>query len=177
MFRRLDQISVRQVLLTGIGLVAILLAIGLATRENVADKPYLTIAGSGFIFNYRVADAYYGFTAIVEKPVRNYSRIEASFEDPAGGPPFLVSAKLTPRSKRYGLRSPPLSGIEKDKPYRVTVRLVQNGDGAVLFEDAFTVASQISGAVVPPAPLTIGPGYARNPDLPDGWKAPAAGRD
>lgn len=177
MLNRLDQISVRQVLLASIGLVAILFAIGLATRENVADKPYLTIAGSGFIFNYRVADAYYGFTAIVEKPVRNYSRIEASFEDPAGGPPFLVSTKLTPRSKRYGLRSPPLSGIEKDKPYHVTVRLVQNGDGAVLFEDAFTVASQMSDAVMPPAPLTIGPGYTRNPDLPDGWKAPTAGRD
>ncbi|MEF2549709.1 hypothetical protein VQ045_21705 [Aurantimonas sp. E1-2-R+4] len=96
-----------------------------------------------------------------------------SFEDPAGGPPFLVSTKLTPRSKRYGLRSPPLSGIEKDKPYRVTVRLVQNGDGAVLFEDAFTVASQMSDAVMPPAPLTIGPGYTRNPDLPDGWKPPS----
>ncbi|MEF2546934.1 hypothetical protein VQ045_07170 [Aurantimonas sp. E1-2-R+4] len=79
MLNRLDKISVRQVLLACIGLVVILLAIGLATRENVADKPYLTIAGSGFIFNYRVADAYYGFTAIVEKPVRNYSRIDASY--------------------------------------------------------------------------------------------------
>ncbi len=62
MLHSLDRISVRQVLLASIGLVAILLAIGLATRENVADKPYLTIAGSSFIFNYRVADACYGFT-------------------------------------------------------------------------------------------------------------------
>jgi hypothetical protein len=29
----------------------------------------------------------------------------------------------------------------------------------------------MSDAVMPPAPLTVGPGYTRNPDLPDGWKA------
>ena len=49
---------------------------------------------------------------------------------------------------------------------------MQNGDGAVLFEDSFTVTSQISDLVMPPAPLTVGPGYARNPHLPDAWKPP-----
>ncbi|MBP0614352.1 hypothetical protein [Jiella mangrovi] len=157
-----------------LSLALVLFGIGLLSRENMADKPYLRIAGSGFIFNYRVADAYYGFTALVQRPVRNYSRIEASFEDPAGGPPHLVSAKLTARTNRYGLRSPPLRSIEADHPYHVSVRLVQNGDGAVLFTDEFTVTSQISDRVVPPEPLTIGPGYTRNPRLPNGWVAPAA---
>jgi len=156
------------------GLAVILFVIGLMFREDVGKKPYLKIAGAGFIFNYRVSDAYYGFTAIVQKPVRNYSVIEAEFEDPAGGPPHRVRAKLTPRSKRYALRSPPLRGIEAKRPYRVSVRLVQNGDKAVLFERDFTVASQISDRVVPPQPLTVGPGYHRNQDLPRGWKAPSA---
>ncbi|MEX6505754.1 hypothetical protein [Jiella sp. M17.18] len=157
------------------GLAVVLFAIGFAMRERVADKPYLRIAGASFIFNYRVSDAYYGFTAEVEKPVRNFSTIEADFEDPAGGPPFHVATTLGPRTTRYGLRSPSLQGIDKNKPYRVTVRLIQNGDGAVLFSRTFTVTSDLSQAVLPPAPLTVGPGYARNPDLPNGWTSPEAG--
>lgn len=174
MLHRLRHLRFKHLLIGLVSLAAGLFAIGFLTREDVAEKPYLKIAGSGFIFNYRVADAYYGFTALVQKPVKNYSIIEARFEDPAGGPPHVVTSKLTPRSSRYGLRSPPLRGIEAGRPYRVSVRLVQNGDGAILFADAFTVTSQISDRIVPPAPLTIGPGYARNPRLPDGWTAPAS---
>ncbi|MCE7026743.1 hypothetical protein [Jiella avicenniae] len=173
---RLRDVSFKNVVFGLVSLAGVLFAVGLLTREEVADKPYLKIAGSGFIFNYRVADAYYGFTALVQKPVKNYSRIEARFEDPSGGPPHVVTRKLTPRSKRYGLRSPPLRGIEAQRPYHVSVRLIQNGDGTVLFDDEFTVTSQISDGVVPLQPLTIGPGYARNPELPDGWAAPASDR-
>ena len=174
MFARLDKLGTQGVVTATVGLVAILLAIGWVTRETDADRPYLTIAGSSFIFNYREAEAFYGFTAVVQRPVKSYSRIEAVFEDPGGGPPIPVSVKLTARTTRYGLRTPPLRGIVKGRPYRVDVRLVQNGDGAVLFEDSFTVTSQMSDAVMPPAPLTVGPGYTRNPDLPDGWKASQA---
>ncbi|MBO0906391.1 hypothetical protein [Jiella sonneratiae] len=170
----LRRISFSHVVVGSVSLAAALFLVGLLTREDVAEKPYLRIAGSGFIFNYRVADAYYGFTALVQKPVKAYSTIEASFEDPAGGPAHVVTARLTPRTSRYGLRSPPLRGIEADRPYHVSVRLLQNGDGALLFADDFTVTSQISDRIVPPEPLTIGPGYTRNPRLPNGWTAPAA---
>ncbi len=155
-------------------LAAGLFAVGFLTREDISEQPYLKIAGSGFIFNYRVADAYYGFTALVQKPVKNYSTIEARFEDPSGGPPYVVTQRMRPRSHRYGLRSPPLRGIEAGRPYHVSVRLLQNGDGAVLFHDDFTVVSRMSDRIVPPEPLTIGPGYTRNPRLPHGWTAPAS---
>ncbi|NDW07746.1 hypothetical protein [Jiella pacifica] len=173
---RLRDVSFKHVVVGLVSLAGALLAIGLITRKDVAEKPYLRIAGAGFIFNYRVADAYYGFTALVQKPVKTYSMIEARFEDPAGGPPHRVTQKLTPRASRYGLRSPPLRGIEAERPYHVSVRLIQNGDGAILFEDEFTVTSQISDRIVPPQPLTIGPGYRRNPNLPNGWTAPASDR-
>ena len=169
-----NRISARHVTVGLVLLGLLLFGVGLLTRENIADKPYLKIAGSGFIFNYRVADAYYGFTALVQKPVKNYSLIEAEFEDPGGGPPHVVTAKLTPRSSRYGLRSPPVRGIEAHRPYRVSVRLIQNGDGAVLYRDEFTITSQMSDRIVPPEPLTVGPGYTRNPQLPGGWTAPSA---
>lgn len=172
MFAKLDRIRFHHVVWSGIGLVAVLMSIGLATREDMASKPYLKVAGSGFIFNYRVADAFYGFTAVVQRPVKAFSQIEATFENPAGGPPIAVSQVVTPRTDRYAIRTPPLRGIEKDRPYLVTVRLVQNGDRQVLFDDNFTVASQMSDAVMPPEPLTIGPGYTRNPDLPKEWQVP-----
>ena len=160
-----QKIRPRTIALSG---AAFLLALGVAAwavRVPPGETPYLRIAGAGFMFNYRVADAYYGFTALVMKPVKNSSVIEASFEDPAGGPPFVITAKLWPKTRQYGLRSPPLTGIEKDRPYQVTVRLLQQGDGAVLFEDAFTVKSSLSSAVMPSTPLTIGPGYTKNPNV------------
>ena len=147
---------------------AFLVALGLAAwavRVPPGETPYLKIAGAGFMMNYRIADATYGFTAMVMKPVKNSSVIEATFEDPAGGPPIVIKAKLWPKTRQYGLQTPPLQGIEKDKPYHVHVRLLQQGDGAVLFEDEFTVVSSLSSAVMPSAPLTIGPGYTRNPNV------------
>jgi hypothetical protein len=149
------------------GLLVVLLAIGLAMREPVGDKPYLRIAGASFIFNYRVAEVFYGFTAEVQRPVRNLSLLEAVFEDPGGGAPIRVTERLNPRTKRYSLRTPPVRGVEKDRPYKVVVRLIQNGDDAILFEEEFTVRSQMADDVVPDRPLTVGPGYMRNPALDD----------
>ena len=150
-------------------LIALLVAVGLATRTPPGHTPYLSIAGSGFMFNYRIGEVSYGFTAIVNKPVRKYSRIEAVFEDPAGGAPLKTVETLTPRSTRYSVQSPPVRGVRKAMPYHVSVKLVQNLDGVILFEDRFTIASQMSDEVVPPAPLTIGPGYTRNLLYPKGW--------
>ncbi|KQT82527.1 hypothetical protein [Aurantimonas sp. Leaf443] len=157
-----------------LALLAVLLGIGLSTREAPGDKPYMVVAGSGFMFNYRIAEATYGFTAELQRPVKAFSRIVAQFEDPAGGPPIVVAQTLYPRTTRYGIQTPPVTGVERGKPYRVSVRLLQNGDDAVLFEKEFTVASQLPSTVIPPAPLTIGPGYRRNPALPDGWKGTGA---
>jgi hypothetical protein len=155
----------RTLALCGVTLVLSLVAAAWAVRVPPGETPYLRIAGAGFMFNYRIADAYYGFTAQVMKPVKNASVIEARFEDPAGGRPIVATEKLWPKTRQYDLRTPPLHGIEKDRPYHVTVRLLQQGDGAVLFEDAFTVTSSLSSAVMPSAPLTIGPGYTKNPDV------------
>lgn len=170
MDRFLKQVTLVRVLSASAVLLAVLVGIGLIFREDVAAKPYLKIAGSGFMFNYRVADAYYGISAVVQKPVPTGSLIEARFEDPAGGPPIEVSERVTAQNTHYGLRTPPLRGIEKDKPYRVDVKLVQVTDGAILYDGSVSVKSQMSDAVMPPAPLTIGPGYMKNPNLPKDWQ-------
>lgn len=161
------EISFRHVLVAMIALLLALFALGWATREPPAGKPYLKIAGMGFIFDYRTSQAFYGFTAYLQKPVANYSLIEATFENPAGGAPFVVTKKLSPRSTRYGLRSPDLNGVKAHVPYHVHVRLLRNPDHAVLFETDFTVSSQQDQSILPEKPLTIGPGYYPNPELPN----------
>lgn len=135
------------------------------TRVPPGETPMLKIAGAGFMFNYRVADAYYGFTAYLMKPVRNASVIEARFEDPAGGPPILVSTRIWPDSRQYGVRSPNLTGIRRGRPYRVDIRLLDGIERVPVFETSLAVKSDLDDAVMPKEPLTIGPGYAKNPHL------------
>lgn len=160
-----DRFTLGRIIAAGLVVSAILFAAGWLTREDPGETPYLRIAGKSFIFNYRVSDAYYGFTAYLTKTVPRNSEIIASFENPAGGEPFIVSEKVTVKSRRYSLRSPSLHGIEAKKPYEVRVKLVRFGDNEVLFDERFTVSSNISDEVVPEMPLTIGPGYHKNPAL------------
>lgn len=156
-------VTVSRILAATATVLALLLAAGWLTREVPASKPYLKILGSGFIFNYRVADVYYGFTVLVQRPLPTGSIIEATFEDPAGGTGHVVRTRVGTDTARYSLRSPPVRGVEKDKPYKVAIRVLDREERAVLWRDSVSVRSQVGDAVVPDRPLTVGPGYARNP--------------
>lgn len=158
-------ITFPRVLGVGLVLLVILFAIGWSTRDDPSDRPYLKITGSGFVFNYRLAEATYGFIAYLDKPAPNHSLIEVEIENPSGGDPILLEQELSPRSRTYTFQTPPLSGIEKSKPYEVHVRLIRHGDNAVLHDEVFTAASLVSSAKLPEKPLVIGPGYDRNPAL------------
>lgn len=159
----LDRISVPRLVAASLVLLAMLLAIGWATREDPDTKPYLKITGGGFMFNYRVADVYYGFTAVVDRPLPTGSIIEAAFEDPAGGPRHVVRMRVGTGTNHYSLRSPPVRGVEADKTYHVAIRVMDRTEKELLWTHDLAFRSRISDAVVPDAPLTVGPGYARNP--------------
>ena len=147
-------------------LAAVLFAAGWLTRENPAEKPYLAILGGGFIFNYRVAEAFYGFTAQLQKPVKAGSTIEAEFENPAGGPPIREEARIRMPATRYSLRSPPLTGIKAGKPYRVVIRLYDYTGKKLIEEQERFYTSRLDSKFVPEQPLTVGPGYDLNPNSP-----------
>lgn len=151
-----------------IALVAMLFAIGWLTREDPTEKPYLRIAGGGFIYNYRVADVSYGFTAYVLKPLPVGSWIIAEFENPGGGLPLTVETRLHARSVKYGIRSPSVRGVKAGRSYRVSIRIVDYTRTQVIWSDERDYVSQIDDMVVPDRPLTVGPGYHPNPDLVDG---------
>lgn len=145
-------------------LLAALFAVGWATRNDPSDKPLLTIVGGGFVFNYRLADVYYGFTAVVQRPLEAGSIIEARFEDPGGGEEMVVRERVTARTPRYSLRSPSVRGVEARRPYKVAVRVLDRQDTHEIWSTTLDFTSQISDSEMPDQPLTIGPGYAKNPD-------------
>ena len=149
-------------LLVGSLLLALLLFAALwMIREDPEDKPYLKILGAGFVFNYRVADVYYGFTARVVRPLPVGSVIEASFEDPGGGADHVVRIRVGTASTRYSLRSPPVRGVRAGVPYRISFRVLNREETTVLWTHSLPVRSQIDDIVVPEKPLTVGPGYHR----------------
>lgn len=157
--------SLKRVLAFASALIAVLFAIGWLTREDPAELPYLKLVGGGFIYNYRVADVYYGFTAAVLKPIPTGSVVEATFDNPAGGAPFVVRQRMGgPEMVRFAMRSPSLRGVKAGHAYRVLIRILdREEEQTVLWRHMAEFRSQIGDDIVPNEPLTIGPGYARNP--------------
>ena len=89
--------------------------------------PYVELNGGGFVVNYSagLSEAYYGFGV---KPLRELPAgmvLEAEFEDPAGGPPFIDRQEVTGPLLKYGFRSPYLKGIIADHPYLATLRVLK----------------------------------------------------
>jgi len=145
---------------------ALVLALALAGCDDdgaSGDAPYLEITGGGFIFNFRLAEAYYGFVA---RPLRSLpvgSLLEARFEDPAGGAAYVERRPVGEKVLRYSFRSPPLQGIKADRPYEAELLLIA-ADGNVLQSLRKTFTSQLDQDVNPDQPLTVGPGYQKNPE-------------
>jgi len=158
-----NRLTLPRIVAGAVAVLAVLFAVGWMTRVDPSDKPLVKVLGGGFMFNYRIGEVFYGFTAVVQKPLESGSIIEASFEDPAGGAPLLVRTRVDARTTRYSLRSPPVRGVEKDRPYEVAVRVLDREGKTELFQEKMSFRSQISDAVVPDAPLVIGPGYTPNP--------------
>lgn len=147
-------------------LFAAALAVVLVYREDPDAKPYLVFRGGGFIFNYRIAEVFYGFNVRIVRPVPVGSIIEAEFENPGGGAPILVSKRVGTLTTRYSLRTPPVTGVVAGKPYRVVVRLLDRDSGTAFATYEREYVSNIGDDVMPAAPLTVGPGYHR-PKVPD----------
>jgi hypothetical protein len=128
------------------------------------DAPYLAFAGGGFIFNYRNAEAFYGFVA---KPVRTLPEggvIEAQFEVPGRPDPAVIREKVVQGKVQYSFRSPSLRGIVPGHDYKAVMRLIDaEGKEVARYERKFH--TDVDQASLPDQPLVVGPGYQVNPDL------------
>ena len=141
-------------------LAGALLALSLAAC--VDQSQYLEIAGGGFIFNYRNAEATWGVILVPRKDPPPGAVIEVTFENPAGGAPIVMSRPAR-GGGRIDFQTPALAGVEKDRPYHVAV-LLKGADGAELQRLEKDFVSQLDQSVLPERPLAIGPGYQRNID-------------
>ncbi|MCB1498476.1 MAG: hypothetical protein KDK07_01600 [Bauldia sp.] len=135
-------------------------AAGLAACSD--DSPYVVVSGGGILFNYRIAEATAGIVAEVARALPEGAAVEASFENPAGGEPIVERKPMTDDRRRFSFVTPPLSGIKADTDYTVVVRVL-DADGSELQRVETRVHSDLDQSILPTAPLTLGPGYARNP--------------
>ena len=141
---------------------ALALSVSLAAASCVDTSQYLELAGGGFIFNYRNAEATYGIILVPRKDPPEGAVIEVSFENPAGGDPILLN-KPARGGGRIEFETPGVQGVEKDKPYHVVV-LLRAADGTELQRLEKDYKSDLDQSVLPERPLAIGPGYQQNID-------------
>ncbi len=145
--------------------VALLALLGVLALAACSDKgPYLDISGGGFVFNYRLSEAYAGIVAAPLRTLPENSRIEATFENPSGGLPIVLTKDVTPGRKVYSFTTDALTGIKANKNYNITVRL-KSADGKTIETIGKTIHSDLDQSVLADKPLTVGPGYTPNPDL------------
>jgi len=142
-------------------IVALTTLLALASCSD--DSPYVVVSGGGIVFNYRIAEATAGIVAEVARVLPEGGVVEASFENPAGGPPIVESKPVTEDRRRFSFVTPPLTGIKADTDYKVVVRVL-DAEGTEVQRVETSLHSDLDQSILPDAPLTIGPGYARNPD-------------
>jgi hypothetical protein len=125
---------------------------------------YMEVVGGGFLFNYRIAVATAGLVVVPTRELPEGASVEVTFENPAGGAPIVMIQDASNRKVQLNFNTPPLFGIVADKKYVVRIRLVA-ADGSEIERIDKNFHSALDQSVLPPKPLTVGPGYIRNPDL------------
>jgi hypothetical protein len=132
--------------------------------DGDAEMPYLEFAGGGFIYNYRLATADYGFVVRRLKKIPPGTVIEAEFENPSGGPPIVIRQPARSTRLTYKFQTPPVTGIKANRDYRVEVRLIDPGDGHVFARYSRSFHADVDQDILPEKPPVIGPGYQPNPE-------------
>ncbi len=144
-------------------LVAMVIGFTACSASDEEGGPYLEFVGGGFIFNYRLAEADYGFVAAVKRPIPAGTVLEAEFEDPGGGAPIIIRQRTGRGRVSYLFRTPPLRGIEAHHDYQVELRLVEPTTSKVIARYHNTYRSDADQDILPRTPPVAGPGYRRSP--------------
>jgi hypothetical protein len=142
-------------------ILTFLMCLGVAacSAPQDGDKPYVEFIGGGFIFNYRLAEADYGFVAAVKRPLPTDTVLEAEFENPEGDEPIIVQQTAKWGRTSYLFRTPPLQGIKANRDYRVELRLVNSATAEVIARYTKTYRSDVDQDILPKTPPVVGPGY------------------
>jgi len=150
---------IRTILLT-----ATIAGLALAGCQRKDDDGPTQLSGRLFIFNYRVATASYMITLKKIAPIPDGTTAVAEFENPAGGDPLVVRQKIFSFWDKITLESPDLRCVRKDRPYSVSIKLVDASDKTIQTIKT-EVKSDLDQTVLPTKPLVVGPVYTANPDV------------
>lgn len=145
-----------------IGLCAIIAALSSCERSD-KNEP-LKVQGKVFIFNYRVASATYVLTLARNAPLPDESYADVRYENPTGGAPIETRTKIFPFWDKIALESPPVHCIVKDKPYAISIRIVDGKDKLIQTIDT-TLTSSLDQTILPANGLVVGPIYTPNPEV------------
>ncbi|WKL20786.1 hypothetical protein QYR00_03070 [Agrobacterium tumefaciens] len=154
---------------TAIPLLAIAALLSLSGCQRDEPRDVAKVSGRMFVFNYRVAIATYLVTLQRIAPIRDGSTLEATFENPRGGPDLTTKDKIFPKDEKIAVQSPPVECVKQDRPYNVTIR-IKGPEGDILQTIETTIRSDTDQSLLPAKPLTVGPLYTPNPEVfkPDG---------
>jgi hypothetical protein len=144
--------------------LAALTALILCGCQRKADDGPTELTGRLFVFNYRVSAASYMITLKKIGPIPDGSFAIAEFENPMGGDPIVLKEKIFPFWDKITLESPDIHCVHKDRPYAVSIRLV-NGSDKTLQTIKTQVKSDLDQSILAAKPLVVGPIYTKNPEV------------
>lgn len=144
-------------------LLPVMLLAALSASCQRQDTDYISISGKIFIFNIRLARAYYMLDLNRLAATPDDAVVVAEFEDPAGGPALVKEQKVFPKMTRIDLQSPDINCVVTGKPYKIHVTL-KAADGKVLQTLDTTLTSTLDQTVMPAQALVVGAAYDKNPD-------------
>ncbi|SDO76678.1 hypothetical protein SAMN05428967_0017 [Phyllobacterium sp. YR620] len=139
------------------------LAVTLAACRDSGQGDYVNVSGKIFVFNYRIAEATYLLTLAKLRKIPDGSSLETTFENPAGGDPFVVRQDIWPTMDKITVESPPVKCVKANREYQVTMRL-EDAKGVVLQTIERKMISDTDQSLMPDKPLVVGPFYDPNPD-------------
>jgi hypothetical protein len=137
-----------------------MLALSASCQREKTD--YFSINGKIFIFNIKLARAYYMLDLNRLKATPDNSVARAEFENPAGGPVLVTEQKVFPEMTRIDLQSPDINCVVADKPYKIHITL-RDPDGKELQAMDTTLTSTLDQTVMPATALVVGAAYDKNP--------------
>ncbi len=141
--------------------------------RDAGEGDYVNVTGKIFVFNYRIAQATYLLTLGKLRPLPDGAILEATFENPAGGTPFVVRQKIWPMMEKITVESPPIKCVKANREYKVSMRL-EDASGKILQIIERKMISDVDQSVMPDKPLVVGPFYDPNPDKGAGENSSAA---
>lgn len=165
----------RRIMLTMMS-AGIIAGLALAGCQRKDDEGPTQLTGRLFVFNYRVASASYMITLKKIAPIPEGTTAIAEFENPAGGNPLVVNQKIYSFWDKITLESPDLHCVRKDRPYSVSIKLVDASDKTIQTIKT-EVKSDLDQTVLPTKPLVVGPVYTANPDVFKGDGSADYGKD